>query len=313
VRRSVLISTAVQARTGSRTQSAASHAFDIRIVAFAASPRAVRGLCELFGVDAGTAQRVIANAPAVVRRGVPAAEAQRLAAALTELGAKIALDPLPGPAIGAPRPPPPPPTAAMPRRPAANDAPPALHVDSAELEFDVLSAFDAAFDTGGAPRDDLPLPAPMPEPAPEPFSALDGDDGVRRQGRREELELGAETSADAIDIDLVHAAPARARAEAPAARDRRAQPQPPAVKSGDGQAQPGPAPLTRAAVVARPESPGTRSRTLPLLQLLGGLGVCVAGYWLDSSILFGNAGILSVIAHGLALQQLALGVRGLVR
>jgi hypothetical protein len=303
----------VQARPGTRTQPTASHAFDVRIVAFATSPRAVRGLCELFGVDPATAQRVLAHVPAVVRRGVPAAEAQRLAAALSELGAQVALDPRPG--ADAPRPPPPPP-AAVPRRAPANDGGRhGLHVDSAELEFDMMSAFDAAMDTGAASPEELPLPAPVAQAEPEPFAANPlGDAAALRHGRRDDLELGEGAGAGALDIDTVHAAPAYARLEEPAAapRERRAHPQRPAMKGADATARSRPPPLTRAAVVQR-AAPVERSRAVPLLRLLGAIGVCVMCYWLDSSILFGDAGTLSVIAQGLALQQLVLGVRGLMR
>jgi hypothetical protein len=281
--------------------------------AFAASPRAVRGLCELFGVDPGTAQRVLANVPAVVRRGVPAAEAQRLAAALTQLGAKVALDPLPS--ADAARPPPPPP-AAMPRRAPANEGGlHGLHVDSAELEFDMMSAFDAAMDTGAAFPDELPLPAPIAQAEPEPFApGAMGDAAALRQGRREELELAGGGAGGALDIDTAHVPHERSRLEAPGgdpSRERRVHPQLPAAKSTEA-ALLGPSPLTRAAVVQH-AAPVQPSRTLPLLRLLGGFGVCVSCYWFDSSILFGDAGTVSVIAQGLALQQLVLGVRGLMR
>jgi hypothetical protein len=203
----------------------------------------------------------------------------------------------------------------LPRRAAANDAPHGLHVDSAELEFDMMSAFDAAMDTGAAAADALPLPMPVAPPEPEPFARDSADDaGVLRHGRREDLVLGEGAASNALDIDVAHATSPRARVEAAAAppRERRAGPQSPAIKSTDASAQAGPAPLTRAAVIQH-AAVVKRSRTLPLLQLFGGICVCVACYWLDSSILFGNASMASVVAQGLALQQLVLGLRGLLR
>jgi hypothetical protein len=52
---------------------------------------------------------------------------------------------------------------------------------------------------------------------------------------------------------------------------------------------------------------------LPLLQLLGACGVFAAGYWTDHSVIYGSASLPFVLLHGLALQQLWLGLRGVLR
>ena len=65
------------------------------------------------------------------------------------------------------------------------------------------------------------------------------------------------------------------------------------------------------AVVQRTAVSEDKSKTLPLLQVCFALGVLAIGYWADSSVLFGSASLWSVAAHGVALYQLLLGVRGL--
>jgi hypothetical protein len=48
------------------------------------------------------------------------------------------------------------------------------------------------------------------------------------------------------------------------------------------------------------------------LRMLGAVSVAAAGIWLDSSIVYGNANLLSVIMHGLAIYQFGVGARGML-
>jgi ribosomal protein L7/L12 len=164
---------AVQARSGQRTNSAGGGSVDIRILAFHGPPaRTLRGLQEIFGVDLGTAQRIFDNVPGVVRRGAPFEEAQSYVAALQSIGAQVTLEPTPsGPGLSVPagmgrpqpqasRRPPQPSIAANDSDPDAwpelenvlrdPDAPrPHERAPSSDLEFDVLSAEDLEEDVVG--------------------------------------------------------------------------------------------------------------------------------------------------------------------
>jgi uncharacterized protein (DUF2267 family) len=317
-------------------------AFDVRVLEFVgASMQTVQGLQQLFGIDAATAQRVIASVPGVLRRRVPAVEAERVAAALTRLGARVMLEPQAGPspeAPGLPLPapkhvqpqPPPPPTAAYLHRPDKDVPRPKLRVDAADLEFDVLSALEAAFDTGDPPPPGPALPLPVPVPVPIPSAERPGLSPAphaqvatsRRMGTPE-LDLSEGRHDAKLDIDLDHGRTHTMTAQTAQSLPDQLRKRPrsgdtlqavsvPGKVSGEPLKPKGAeAPMSRAAVVERPAPKAARSRTVPLLQLLAALCVGVMGYWFDSSIAFGNASPLSVIAHGLALQQLLLGIRGL--
>jgi hypothetical protein len=72
-------------------------------------------------------------------------------------------------------------------------------------------------------------------------------------------------------------------------------------------------PMSRAAVVqpvaAKVRDP--RKRQLALLRMLAGLLIAACGIWLDSSVVYGNANLISVLAHAVGIYQLGLGAWGL--
>jgi ribosomal protein L7/L12 len=77
----------------------------------------------------------------------------------------------------------------------------------------------------------------------------------------------------------------------------------------------GPGPMSRAAVVHKPgidpKDQSSRRRQLALLRVLGAVGVAALGFVFDSSIAYGNANLISVVAHAVAIYQLGVGLRGL--
>lgn len=80
-------------------------------------------------------------------------------------------------------------------------------------------------------------------------------------------------------------------------------------------ARSGPGPIARAAVVQKPSIDPKHSpaqlRKIAVLRVVGALGVVAAGIVFDSSIVYGNANLISVIAHAVAIYQLGIGLRGL--
>jgi hypothetical protein len=77
----------------------------------------------------------------------------------------------------------------------------------------------------------------------------------------------------------------------------------------------GAGPMSRAAVVHKPgidpkAAPGRR-RQIALLRVLGAIAIGTLGIMFDSSIMYGNANVLSVLAHALAIYQLGVGLRGM--
>ena len=322
-------------RSGSQTHPGAVE-YDIHVLAFpAASPRTVQGLCDLFGVDVQSAQRVIASVPMVLRQHVPAAEAEACAQALRKLGARVLLEP------PQQREPPPPPAAAYLQHTAhwpgagrgANDnlPRPAPRAAAPDLEYDVLSALDAALDEhaghepmrGGAPRnlaqelalEQLEEPMESSQPRGEQSAA----EASMREGRQDELDLaGGGGAHGSMELEL-DAGPAHARRKAADARPRKpVQHRSVERDAPSGTTQPrlpiAPTGASRAALVEhkKPAEPQA-ARSIPLLQLMAACGVFAAGYWTESSVIYGSASLLSVVLHGLALQQLLLGLRGLLR
>jgi hypothetical protein len=370
-------------RHGSRKEAEPSE-FDVRVLSFGADPaRVVRGLCDWFGIDVVSAQRLVAGGPAVLRRGLSAEEAEHCAHLLGNLGTKVRIEPAAGSAdVGPPR---------VRRVEPAND-----RSSEGHLEFDVLSALDAALepqlseppdrdlgrelalessemsDLGSAGDDsdggefDIPAAPRRREPAP-PVPAF----GMLRDAPapaapalglpRNEFDLAAAHSATTAGVapdrafraefdlddefhaseaaaqssnefDLGHAAPGQeqldleiqpdytrgASAAAPPAQER-ARPQsrrhePAASPQLAARQRPQPTAAEKVEprpTAAKPAAPNTNS--IPLLRMLIALGVAAGGHWLDSSVFYGNAGLVSVIAHGLALQQLVLGARSLLR
>jgi hypothetical protein len=77
----------------------------------------------------------------------------------------------------------------------------------------------------------------------------------------------------------------------------------------------GPGPMSRAAVIQQPSAAELaapkRQRQIALLRVLGAVAVAAIGIQLDSSIVYGNANLLSVVAHAVAIYQLGIGLRGM--
>jgi hypothetical protein len=328
----------VQARTGPRGVATGNDAYDIRVVAFAgARPRTLLALQELFGIDSATAERILAGVPLIVRRAAPAEEAQGYARALEAIGAKVVLErPGAGPGtsmspasaarIAPPRPPPPSaalrpavPAAAFPdpRARAADDLPmPVMHVADSELEFDVLADSLSS-------RPEQYAGAASERPASEPPTAAGGAAGLRRP-RAEEFELPADTYGGLIELDdaapPTRPAPARSslRTERVAGNVSGAAPMAKfgsATVANDVGTRAKDHPMSRAAMATRHDTRTSAqgSRSVPLLRVLCAVVIGVVGIWLDNSILYGNASWFSVIVHGLGLQQLLLGMQGLMR
>jgi hypothetical protein len=206
---------------------------------------------------------------------------------------------------------------------------------SEDLEYDMLAGADAAQSSDplmGFGEAQSALDAAQPD---EPHAAGDATRAGLRTVRREELDLDSGDSGGALDLALPSPAPrraapaaqrpeplshdadtaaleseaARAPTETQAARTQRTANSKPEA----GAAQRGPL-MSRAALVEKPAVTQSQSpKSLPLLQLLAAVLVVSLGLWFDSSILYGNASTFSVVVHGLAIQQFALGVWGLFR
>jgi len=287
--------------SGSRTHANA-QVFDVKVLAFpAATPHTVQGLMQLFRIDQSSAERMIADVPLLLNRQVTGAEAEACAQSLRKLGARVVVEPA---AL---------PTAHQARwsQPSAFEEdllpqPRAVPVaNDNELEYDVLSDQEPGYvahqSISTSLRDGVDMDLGNEEP-----DLMTSDTALRR-ARQDALDLQAEVTSP----DLELAAPAKA----PEKHPQRARPQkqegPAAQPAARPRAAEGPAPHARAAVAGPAASPDKATRTVPLLQLCFALAVAAIGYWADSSVIYGNAGVWSVIAHGVALYQLFLGVRGL--
>ena len=342
----------MQGRAGQQAAGTSGDAFDVRVVAFS-GPRAqtLRGLQEIFGVDAATATQLLDSVPAIVRRGVSGQQAQSYVAALQRVGAQVVLErPVkphgqgprpPAPATAARRAPPPP----APRAPRGAPPPPPPQAALGPRDDGLPGAAAAA------PDSELPLPKPILRPpssdlefdmlggsdtlAGELPSALQANDvdpnelgggatkTARSNARRQELELDAGGSVASLDLDPAATSPridATQHAVEPVVPET--EDAAPAARTGglrplrnpeQADAQRGP-PMSRAAVVQHGAISDDRpERSLALLQLLAAVAVGVGGAQLDNSIFYGNASLFSVIVHGLALQQLGYGVWRLLR
>lgn len=271
---------------------------------------------QLFGIDEASAQRLIASAPIIFSQQARAHEAEACAQALRRLGARVVVEPAhpaglaPAPVQGQWSEPRPYPEDLLPqprRMPIGEDA---------DLEFDMLSAHEPDLlpehSVSPAMRDPLDLELSLSEPDGIP------DDTALRRPRQEAIDLqglsgenAPSLELDAVTITREQPAPTSAAGARPRAEAREPPTGPQPIARGRAAAD-GPSPHARAAVVERRAADGAAStRTLPLLQVCFAVGVAATGYWIDSSIIYGSAGPWSVVAHGLALHQLALGVRGL--
>lgn len=294
---------------GSRTHASA-QAYDVKVLAFpAASARTVQGLMQLFRIDQAAAERLIASVPLLLTQQVTSADAEACAQALRKLGARVVVE-LSAPAMAQPQ-------------PARWDQESALEEDllpqpravpianDAQLEYDVLSAQEPGYAEHASISTSLRDGLDMELGTSEPDHML--DDAALRRPRQDAIELQAGRS-HAPGLELDEPAPRHQPKPSPQVERARqhAQEQKPAAQPiTRPRAADGPAPHGRAAVVQRAGPARPQSRTVPLLQVCFALGVAAVGYWADSSVIFGSASLLSVIAHGVALYQLVLGVRGL--
>lgn len=276
-------------------------AYNVMLLAFpAATGRTLQGLMQLFGIDEMAAQRLIASVPVTLSQQIGLREAEACAQALRKLGARVSVERAATAAewseLGAyeedllPQP------RAV---PVSNDS---------NLEYDMLSADAVPFgpEPSIAPaslRDPLDMELSLSEP-----DRLAEDSAPRRQ-RNDDLDLQADIGAQgggSLELDAVAQPEHRAAkpVETQRSRSEERQPTGPQPVTRPRAAEPAPAPA------APQESESTRA--VALLQVGFALAVVAVGYWLDSSVIFGSAGPWSVCAHGLALYQLALGIRGLV-
>jgi hypothetical protein len=274
----------------------------VKVLAFpAASSRTVQGLMQLFNIDQASAERLIADVPLLLSQQVTGPEAEACAQSLRKLGARVVVEPAALPTAHQARwsqpseleehllP--------QPRAvPIANDT---------ELEYDVLSAQEPSYaahtSISTGLRDDIDLDMGARE------SELLTSDAALRRPRQDSLDLEAEGASPELEL----AAPTRTPERKPGQQGERARPQKQEAPATRQRAGEGPAPHARAGMVRR-EAPTEKStRALSLLQLCFALAVAAIGFWSDSSVIYGSANLWSVIAHGVALYQLFLGVRGL--
>jgi hypothetical protein len=274
-------------------------AYNVTLLAFpAATGRTLQGLMQLFGIDEMAAQRLIASVPVTLSQEIGLREAEACAQALRKLGARVTVERAATAAEWSEPSPYEEELLPQPRAvPASNDS---------NLEYDMLSADAVPYgpEPSIAPssiRDPLDMELSLSEP-----DRLAEDSAPRRQ-RNDDLDLQtgpAVRDGGALELDAV--APPEHRAVKPVEtqRSRNEERQPAGGQTRPRAQEPVPAP------VAPQESESTR--TIALLQIGFAIAVVAVGYWLDSSVIFGTAGPWSVVAHGLALYQLALGIRGLV-
>ena len=293
--------------SGSRTHANA-QVFDVKVLAFpAATPHTVQGLMQLFNIDQASAERLIGDVPLLLNQQVTGDEAEACAQALRKLGARVVVEPAALPTAHQAR---------WSQQPSSfeEDLLPQVRAmpvaNDTELEYDVLSDQDTGYvahqSISTSLRDGLDMDLGSHE------SDLMANDSALRRSRQESIDLQSETTSP----DLELAAPAVAREKKASREVERPRARPPKQEApAQPAARPRPAdgasPHGRAATVQHAPKAQNATRTLPLLQVLFAFAVAAIGYWADSSVIFGNASLWSVIAHGAALYQLILGVRGL--
>jgi hypothetical protein len=196
-----------------------------------------------------------------------------------------------------------------------------------------------------APAADLEFDLAGGEKLDEPRSAMQAV-GKRAGTRRNEIDFSAEPDAGSLELDLGAVRPNAAQNSVPArpatsertaskastqdrsaakatskpsaadesTGDRRSETYLPRVSMPAG-VRSAAGPMSRAEVVHKPgiddSAQRTRARQIALLRVLGGVGIAALGVLFDSSIAYGNANMLSVLAHAVAIYQLGVGLRGL--
>jgi hypothetical protein len=113
---------------------------------------------------------------------------------------------------------------------------------------------------------------------------------------------------NAAKTPLQSAVPDQAAAESRADHTAGRMSNPDVARGGAG-------PMSRAAVVHKPgidaKAGRSRRRQIALLRVLGAVVIGALGVVFDSSILYGNANVISVLAHTLAIYQFGVGLRGM--
>jgi hypothetical protein len=191
------------------------------------------------------------------------------------------------------------------------------HSNDNGLEYDVLGsqepsyAADAAISVSPSMRSPLDMELSVNEP-----DHMAGDRALRRP-RQVSIDLEQGAHSPGLELDAA-STPARERTET-STRTERNRPEPrvvaapqPAARRAPAPSSTMPAPHGRASVVEHSAYVEGKSNTPHLLQLLCAIAIIAIGYWADSSVIFGSAGLWSIAAHGVALYLLFLGVRGLV-
>jgi hypothetical protein len=293
---------------GSRTHAGAPAAYDVKVLAFpAASPRTVQGLMQLFNTDQASAERLIASVPLLLAQQVSAQDAEACAQALRMLGARVVVEP--AAVAGAQR-------WSEPNTFEEDLLPQPRAVQVAndtELEYDVLSAQEPGYQAHESISTSLRSPVDMDLGA-GPSDHMADDPALRRQ-RQESIDLqgsyGSTGPGPGLELAATGGRERKAQAQPERSRSQTREPTGPQPVVRARPVEGGAAPHSRAAVVARAAEVASPSRTLPLVQVCFALGVAAIGYWSESSVIFGSAGLWSVIAHGVALYQLVLGIRGL--
>lgn len=258
-------------------------------------------------------------------------------------GAEPVAMPRPAPPGARPAPPvpvrvaPPPPPKAAPRKappPPPRDAEPLprpiMRTPSADLEFDLASP-SGGDGLGSEPRSSN--------------QSIGSKQGGSRG--RNEIEFSHESDAGRLELDIGAGRPASSDRNAAvrgapsdrSASDRGTAAERSAAKStqqllvldqaaADSRADQlagrmsnpdvargGAGPMSRAAVVHKPgidpKAGRARRRQIALVRLLGAVAIGALGVVFDSSILYGNANVMSVLAHALAIYQFGVGVRGM--
>jgi ribosomal protein L7/L12 len=235
--------------------------------------------------------------------------------------AKLAPPPPPKPVPGKAPPPPPRNLDVLPR--------PIMRAATADLEFDFAGPSGGDFDS-------------------EPRTSMQPSGAKKSGSRRNEIVFGDEPDTGTLELDIgaVRAATSersgsrttvseraalvrtaiaeRAASKAAQPQESLRAPEQPAAESRSEQfvgrvsnpdlARGGAGPMSRAAVVHKPgidpKATPSRRRQIALLRILGAVAIAALGIQLDSSILWGNANVFSVLAHALAIHQLGVGVRG---
>lgn len=311
----------------------------MRVVAFRGDhAQTLAALQKAFALNSRAAQQVIDTIPAVVKHGVPAAQARTYQQALQEVGAEVILDRVQSQA--APQPPAPkrrpephaaprsaprvaPPSAARPKEvapPSVAARPKEVMPPSAATRPGAGRAFSApARPRHRPPSSDLELDLHADSPAGEVTPAGNARRVAPWAGDFGEADLGDEAAPGSVgsgapgdDDDLcdkvVFGADALGLPTGTAAG--------PATYAAGARPAPAPVPVsaaTKAEVRAKLQAQNVAlpSLRIPLLRVLSAVAIVALAVWVDNSILYGSANWLGLGAHAVAIYLLGLGLKGI--